>query len=74
MALKVLFIWLKIHLITVKEKHIYVKYDFVRHIIDEGGVLLEKVHTQKNCADMFMKPVTLEKLQWCIASIGLQKR
>ena len=59
MTVKVLFIWLKIHLLTVKEKHIYVKYDFVRHIIDEGGVLLEKVHTQKNCANMFTKLDTL---------------
>ena len=57
-----------------KTKNIYVKYHFVRHVIDEDGVLLEKVHTQKNRADMFKKPVTLEKLRWCIASLGLQKR
>ena len=54
-----------------KTKHIYVKYHFVRHVIDEGGVLLEKVHTQKNCSNMFTKPVTLENLQWCITSLGL---
>jgi hypothetical protein len=43
-------------------KHIPIKYHFVRHVIDEGGVALEKVHTQENCVDMFMKLVLLEKL------------
>jgi hypothetical protein len=57
-----------------KTKHILVKYHFVRHVIDEGGVVLEKVHTQKNCADIFMKPLALEKLQWSLASLGLHER
>jgi hypothetical protein len=57
-----------------KTKHIPIKYHFVRQVIDEGGVSLEKVHTKENCADMFTKPVLLEKLQWCLASLGLQKR
>ena len=54
-----------------KTKHILVKYHFVRHVVDEGGVVLEKVHTKKNSADMFMKPVILEKLRWCLVSLGL---
>ena len=45
-----------------KTKHIPVKYHFVRQVVDEGGVVLEKVQTQKNYADMFTKQVTLEKL------------
>jgi hypothetical protein len=57
-----------------KTKHISIKYHFVRHVVDEGGVALEKVHTKVNYADMFMKPVLLEKLRWCLASLGLQKR
>jgi hypothetical protein len=57
-----------------KTKHIPIKYHFVRQVIDEGGVSLEKVHTKENCTDMFTKPVLLEKLQWCLASLGLQKR
>ena len=44
-----------------KTKHIYVKYHFVRHVVDEGGVSLEKVHTKMNSADMFTKPILLEK-------------
>jgi hypothetical protein len=57
-----------------KNKHIPIKYHFVRQVIDEGGVSLEKVHTKVNCADMFTKPVLLEKLRWCLASLGLQKK
>eukprot|EP00253_Pinus_taeda_P027022 PITA_27022 len=57
-----------------KSKHIPIKYHFVRQVITERGVSLEKVHTKENCADMLTKPVLLEKLRWCLASIGLQKR
>eukprot|EP00253_Pinus_taeda_P034543 PITA_34543 len=57
-----------------KSKHIPIKYHFVRQVITERGVSLEKVHTKENCADMFTEPVLLEKLRWCLASLGLQKR
>ena len=57
-----------------KTKHIDVKYNFVRQAISEGGVDLKKVHTKENCTDMFTKPVLLEKLRWCVASLGLNKR
>eukprot|EP00253_Pinus_taeda_P008636 PITA_08636 len=57
-----------------KSKHIPIKYHFVRQVITERGVSLEKVHTKENCADMFTKPVLLEKLRWCLASLGLKKR
>jgi hypothetical protein len=46
-----------------KTKHIVVKYHFVRQGIDGGGVVLEKVHTQENCVDMFTKLVLLERLR-----------
>eukprot|EP00253_Pinus_taeda_P020909 PITA_20909 len=57
-----------------RTKHIDVWYHFLRHVIDGGKVALQKVHTQENCVDIFTKPVTVEKLQWCLASLGLQKR
>ena len=53
-------------------KHSDVKYHFARQAISEGGVDLKKVHT-KNSLDMFTKPVLLEKLRWCVASLGLKK-
>eukprot|EP00253_Pinus_taeda_P034908 PITA_34908 len=57
-----------------KSKHIPIKYHFLRQVITERGVSLEKVHTKENCVNMFMKQVLLEKLCWCLASLGLQKR
>ena len=54
-----------------KTKHISVKYHFVRQVVDEGGVSLEKVHTKVNSVDMFTKPDLLENLRWCLASLGL---
>ena len=54
-----------------KTKHIDVKYHFVRHVIDGGKVTLKKVHTHENCVDMIMKLVLVEKLQWCLVSLGL---
>eukprot|EP00253_Pinus_taeda_P036708 PITA_36708 len=57
-----------------RTKHIDVRYHFLRHVIDGGKVALQKVPTQENCANIFTKPVTVEKLRWCLASLGLQKR
>eukprot|EP00253_Pinus_taeda_P019549 PITA_19549 len=57
-----------------KTKHINVRYHFLRHVIDGGKVALKKVHTRENCANIFMKPVTIENLRWCLASLDLQKR
>eukprot|EP00253_Pinus_taeda_P009242 PITA_09242 len=57
-----------------RTKHIDVRYHFLRHVIDGGKVALKKFHTRENCADIFTKPVTVEKLQWCLASLDLQKR
>eukprot|EP00253_Pinus_taeda_P012962 PITA_12962 len=56
-----------------RTNHIDVRYHFLRHVIDGRKVALQKVHTRENCTDIFTKPVTIEKLQWCLASLGLQK-
>jgi hypothetical protein len=31
------------------------------------------VHTIENFADMFIQPILLEKLQWCLDSLVLQE-
>ena len=74
MIVKVLYILAKNLAYHSKTKFVAIKYHFVRQVIDEGGVALEKVHTQGNCADMFTKPILLEKLQSCVASLGVHKR
>jgi hypothetical protein len=45
-----------------KTKHIVVKYHFVRHVIDGGGVALKKVHTQENCARHVYKTSTVREV------------
>ena len=54
-----------------KTKHIDVRYHFVRHVIEGGKVVLKKVRTQENHANIFTKLVTVEKLRWCLASLAL---
>jgi len=57
-----------------KTKHIPIKCHFVRHVIDDDGLGLEKFHSKENRAYMFTKPVLIKKLRWCLSSLGLQER
>jgi len=50
-------IWLQNLNYHRKTKHVNVKYNFIRHVIDGSEVALKKFHTQHNCADMFTKLV-----------------
>jgi hypothetical protein len=63
---KVLSIW-----ISIQTNNIVAKYHFVTHVINGGGVALEKFHTQEYCADMFTKPVLLEKLRLFLDPLDL---
>ena len=54
-----------------RTKHIQLKYHFIRGLIEEGTLLLEKIRGTENSADMMTKVVTREKLKLCQASVGL---
>ena len=54
-----------------KSKHIQTKYHFIRYLVEDKLVILEKICGYKNPADMLTKGVTIEKLKLCAASIGL---
>ncbi|KAD2158584.1 hypothetical protein E3N88_41723 [Mikania micrantha] len=56
-----------------KTKHIGMKYHFVKDLISDGIFNLKNISGAKNPADMFIKPVTLDKLKLCKASAGLQE-
>jgi hypothetical protein len=43
-------------------KHIQIRYHFIRSILEDGHLKLEKIHTSQNPADMLTKGVTREKL------------
>ena len=54
-----------------KLKHIQTKYHFIRYLVKDKLVILEKVCGSKNPTDMLTKGVTIEKLKLFAASVGL---
>uniref|UniRef100_A0A2N9GSE2 CCHC-type domain-containing protein n=1 Tax=Fagus sylvatica TaxID=28930 RepID=A0A2N9GSE2_FAGSY len=44
-----------------RTKHIDVRFHKIRELIVTGDIVLEKVHTSENAADMLTKPVTIAK-------------
>jgi hypothetical protein len=54
-----------------KTKHIDVQYHFVRDMVEQNKVLLEKVDTLKNVADSLTKSISTEKFSWCRESMGI---
>ena len=56
-----------------RTKHIDVRYHSVREIIEEGGVLVQKIKTDDNLADMLTKVVTTIKFNHCLDLINIVK-
>jgi hypothetical protein len=54
-----------------KIEHILVIYHFIRDMVEDKKVLLEKFDTLKNDANSLMKCVNTEKFSWCRESMGL---
>ena len=68
--------WSAIHLarnsaLHSKRKHIQLWYHFLRSVLEDGQLKLEKIHTNDNLADMLTKVVTREKPNSSSASVGL---
>ncbi len=55
-----------------RTKHIQVRYHFIRSVLEDGILMLEKIPRSKNPADMLTKTVTIDKLKLCSTSVGLQ--
>ena len=55
----------------LKLKHIQTTYHFIRYLVEDKLVILEKICESKNPADILTKGVTIEKLKLCAALIGL---
>uniref|UniRef100_A0A2N9I2A4 Reverse transcriptase Ty1/copia-type domain-containing protein n=1 Tax=Fagus sylvatica TaxID=28930 RepID=A0A2N9I2A4_FAGSY len=49
-----------------RTKHIDVRFHKIRELIVTGDIILEKVHTIENAADMLTKPVTTAKFKHCL--------
>ena len=48
-------------------------YHFVQEIIQEGGVLVQKIKTDDNPVDMLTKVVTTIKFNHCLDLINITK-
>ena len=55
----------------LKAKHIDVQYHFVRDMVEEKKVFLEKVDTLKNFADSLTKSVSTEFFFSCRVTMGM---
>nr|CAN77253.1 hypothetical protein VITISV_020397 [Vitis vinifera] len=56
-----------------RTKHIDVRFHKIKELVSSGELLLEKVHTSENAADMLTKPVTIEKFKHCLNLINVSK-
>ena len=54
-----------------KSKHIQTKCHFIRYLVEDKLVILEKIYGSKNPANILTKGVTIEKLKLCATSVGL---
>ena len=61
----------KNHAYRGKTKHINVQHYFVRDVVEDKKVLLEKVDTLKNVADSLKNSVSTEKFSWCREYMGI---
>lgn len=55
-----------------KTKHIDVQYHFVRDMVEDRKVKLEKVGNEENIVDALTKQVSIVKFIWCASSMGLK--
>ena len=54
-----------------KTKHISVKYHYVRDTVVVGEIVVRKVHTSENPADMLTKPLPITKFEHCLNLVGI---
>ncbi len=54
-----------------KTKHIQLRCHFIRSVLEDGQLKLDKIHTDDNPEDMLKKVVTREKFNSSSASVGL---
>ena len=54
-----------------RSKHIEVRYNWLRLVIEQQSFELEKIHIDKNLADMLTKVVSREKPKLCVGLAGM---
>ena len=54
-----------------KTKHIDIKHHFIRDIVAQGQVIVGKIHTDDNPADMLTKSLSNTKFKHCLDLVGI---
>ena len=54
-----------------RTKHIDVRYHFIRDIVSQGTIVVQKVSTHDNPADIMTKTVPVSKFWHCLDSVGV---
>ena len=57
----------------MRSKHIDVRFHKIRELVSSGELLLKKIHTSENAADMLTKSVTMEKFKHCLDLINFSR-
>ena len=55
----------------VKSKHIDVRYHWIRDVLDDELIELEKIHTDNNGSDMMTKALSKDKFETCRSIAGM---
>ena len=55
-----------------RTKHIDVRYHFIREIIAQGDLLVKKIGTVDNPADMMTKSIPAVKFKHCLDLVGVR--
>ena len=56
-----------------RTKHIDVRFHKIRELVSSGELLLEKIHTSENAANMLTKHVTTKKFKHCLDLINISR-
>jgi hypothetical protein len=56
-----------------RTKHIDVRFHKIRELVATAELLLEKIHTSENVANMLTKPVTADKFKHCLDLTNVSK-
>ena len=54
----------------VRRKHIRVRYNYIKIVLEDGMPILEKILDSQNLADMLTKIISFKKLKLCVTSDG----
>jgi hypothetical protein len=57
----------------VRTKHIDVRFHKIKELVATVELLLEKIHTSENAADMLKKPITTDKFKHCLDLTNVSK-